>query len=275
MASDRLGWYRIGEAGRLIGVSSSTLRMWERRGLIRSRRNAAGYRLYSKEDLARLARVRRLRDSRGVNLAGIAMILPARATRAGSKRGAGPADGPEQGNLGRKLRQLRRALGMSLSQVSTKTGLSPSFISMVERSMAGASIASLKTLAAAYGSPLRGLLGSDDDSPKRLVRARERWVLPSVSRGVKMEELAQGDRMMACHLVSIAPGAGSGGTYAHEGEEFIFVLRGRLEVTIDGIDHYDMHPGDGLYFESSSPYSWRNPGRTETTVLWVNTPPTF
>ncbi len=72
----------------------------------------------------------------------------------------------------------------------------------------------------------------------------------------------------------IAPGAGSGESYAHEGEEFIFVLRGELQIALDG-EEYHLQRGDSFYFESATPHHWKNPGRTETWLLWVNTPPTF
>jgi mannose-6-phosphate isomerase-like protein (cupin superfamily) len=36
-----------------------------------------------------------------------------------------------------------------------------------------------------------------------------------------------------------------------------------------------MKPGDSLYFQSSTPHRWRNPGKTESWLLWINTPPTF
>ena len=62
--------------------------------------------------------------------------------------------------------------------------------------------------------------------------------------------------------------------YTHEGEEFIYVLRGDLEITVDG-EEYSLKTGDSFYFESATPHRWRNPGRKETLLLWVNTPPTF
>lgn len=263
--------YSIGEASRFVGVSPGTLRTWERRGLVTPHRSRVGYRLYSREDVRRLAKVRRMRDAMGINLAGIAMILPPAQGVTRSER----ETRAEQASVGQKLRALRQSLGMTLVRVSAKTGLSPSFISMLERSMAGASVASLKLLADTYGATLRRLLGSEPEAEKSLVRAKERRVLPQMALGVKVEELAEGKRMMSCELVTIAPGSGSGGSYAHEGEEFVFLLSGQLEIVIEGIDRYELKPGDSLYFKSSQPYSWKNPGKHKAMVLWINTPPSF
>jgi mannose-6-phosphate isomerase-like protein (cupin superfamily) len=79
---------------------------------------------------------------------------------------------------------------------------------------------------------------------------------------------------MEPHLFRIAPDAGSGESYSHEGEEFLYVLKGELHIRLDGTQ-YDLKQGDSFYFESATPHQWRNPGSKETWVIWVNTPPTF
>jgi mannose-6-phosphate isomerase-like protein (cupin superfamily) len=107
----------------------------------------------------------------------------------------------------------------------------------------------------------------------RLVRPPKRKVLDA-GPGVRMELLAWGNKVMEPHLFRIAPQAGSGESYTHEGEEFLFVLRGELQIALDG-EEYHLKRGDSFYFESATPHHWKNPGRTEAWLLWVNTPPTF
>jgi quercetin dioxygenase-like cupin family protein len=92
--------------------------------------------------------------------------------------------------------------------------------------------------------------------------------------GVQMELLAWGNTVMEPHLFRVAPKAGSGDSYTHEGEEFLYVLRGELAITLEK-EEYRLKAGDSFYFESATPHHWRNPGQAETWVLWVNTPPTF
>jgi uncharacterized cupin superfamily protein len=89
-----------------------------------------------------------------------------------------------------------------------------------------------------------------------------------------MDLLAWGNTVMEPHLFHVAPGKGSGGAYAHPGEEFLFVLNGQLEISLAGEIHR-LSAGDSLYFDSSTPHTWRNPGKKETRILWINTPPTF
>jgi quercetin dioxygenase-like cupin family protein len=80
--------------------------------------------------------------------------------------------------------------------------------------------------------------------------------------------------VMEPHLFRIAPQSGSGESYTHEGEEFLYILQGELQISLQE-EEYRLRPGDSFYFESHTPHRWINPGRDETWVLWVNTPPTF
>ena len=90
-----------------------------------------------------------------------------------------------------------------------------------------------------------------------------------------MELLAWGRTIMEPHLFRVAPSAGSGDSYAHEGEEFLHVLKGCLEISLDEGETTRLEEGDSFYFESSTQHRWWNPGKKEAWVLWINTPPTF
>ena len=64
---------------------------------------------------------------------------------------------------------------------------------------------------------------------------------------------------MEPHLFRIAPQAGSGESYTHEGEEFLYILRGELQISLEE-EEYRLKPGDSFYFESATPHRWKNPG---------------
>ena len=107
------------------------------------------------------------------------------------------------------------------------------------------------------------------------MRRTERRRLRGFDR-VEIEDLvAFPQAAMEVNIFSVAPGGGSGGNYAHQGEEAIFVLEGALDVWLDDSEHYHAAPGDTLYFSSTQDHRWSNPGEVAARVLWVNTPPTF
>ena len=258
-------YLKIGDVARLVGVSPSVIRSWESLGLTRPLRTPSRYRLYQPADVKLLKRARFLRRVRGLNAPAIVQMLK----RDGLVR---PAPDGAAGTIGPRLRQLRRRRSLSLAEVAKSVGISAGFLSALERSHMSASVSTLRKLARFYKTNILDFFdATESNSP--LVPLRQRKVLEA-GPGVRMELLAWGNTVMEPHLFRIAPQAGSGESYTHEGEEFLYVLRGRLRIALQE-EEYKLGPGDSFYFESATPHRWKNPGRTETWVLWVNTPPTF
>lgn len=256
---------RISEVARRVGISSSALRAWEALGLVTPQRTESRYRLYSKADVRLLQRAIFLRRARGLNPAAIVHVL--------KRQGIVPAPAEPSSHPGQHFRRLRTRRGLSLAQVAKSAGVSVGFLSALERGQMRSSIATLRRIARFYRTNILSLFEAAGDNP-RLVRPHQRKILETTP-DVRMELLAWGNTAMEPHLFRVKPGGGSGESYTHEGEEFLHVLRGDFEIWLNGEEHYRLKPGDSLYFESSTPHRWKNPGRKETWVLWINTPPTF
>jgi DNA-binding transcriptional MerR regulator/mannose-6-phosphate isomerase-like protein (cupin superfamily) len=260
------GYLKIGDVARLVGVSPSVIRSWESLGLTRPQRTASRYRLYTPEDVKLLKRARFLRRVRGLNAPAIVQVLKTQG------RLVPTLEGGSAGAIGARLRNLRLRRGLRLATVAKAVGISVGFLSAIERSHMSASVGTLRRLARFYKIKILDFFDvADSNSP--LVRPRKRKVLEAAP-GVRMELLAWGNTVMEPHLFRIAAQAGSGDSYAHQGEEFLFVLRGQLRISLEG-EEYRLQRGDSFYFESATPHTWLNPGRTEAWVLWINTPPTF
>ena len=262
------GYLRIGDVARLVGMSPSTLRTWEKLGVAAPFRSPSQYRLYTQEDVRLLQRVRFLRRVRGLNARAIVDHLRQRGML--PVRRTGNDSGPQP--LGRRLRQLRIQKELSLTSVADAVGISAGFLSALERSQMSASVATLRKLARFYGLNILDFFNASN-SHRPLVRPEERKPLEA-GPGVRMELLAWGDKMMEPHLFRVAPGSGSGESYTHEGEEFLYVLQGELKIALQE-DEYRLRSGDSFYFESNTPHRWMNPSRKEALILWINTPPTF
>jgi transcriptional regulator with XRE-family HTH domain len=256
---------RISEVARRVGISSSALRAWESLGLVAPQRTASRYRIYTEGDVRILQRAIFLRRARGLNPAAIVHVL--------KRQGVVPVPAEAASLPGQRFRRLRARRGLSLSQVARATGVSVGFLSALERGQMRASVATLRRIARFYDTNLLSFFQAAGENP-RLVRPEQRKILQTES-GVRMELLAWGNTAMEPHLFRVKPGGGSGESYAHEGEEFLHVLRGQFEIWLNSKEHYRLKPGDSLYFESSMPHRWKNPGRSETWLLWINTPPTF
>ena len=258
-------YLKIGDVARRVGVSPSVIRTWESLGLTRPRRTESKYRLYDADDVKLLKRARFLRKVRGLNAAAIFEVL----RREGRVRSGQDGNG---GKIGAHLRRLRAKKKLSLAQVAQAVGISVGFLSALERSQMSGSVGTLRKLARFYKTNILDFFDATGAS-SRQVRPPQRKVLEA-GPGVRMELLAWGNTVMEPHLFRVAPAAGSGDSYTHEGEEFLYVLRGQLLITLEK-EEYRLKTGDSFYFESATPHHWRNPGRAETLLLWVNTPPTF
>jgi DNA-binding transcriptional MerR regulator/quercetin dioxygenase-like cupin family protein len=256
------GSLTVGQTARILGVSASTLRLWENVGLISPARSNGRYRLYSPDLLKVLKRIKYLREVQRLNVPGIKRELgtSAPAKPRADKRPIGPV-----------LRKMRKRRQLGLAEASAQAGISAGFLSSLERSQANASVATLQRLATAYGTTVMELFQAPTNHG-RLVKSAERHVL-EVHPGVRIELLSSGSPMLQSTLVRVAPLAGSEGSYSHQGEEFIYMISGTLEIWLDELQCFVLQPGDSFGFESTHGHRWFNPGDTDAALLWINTPP--
>ena len=261
--------FSIGDVSQEIGLATQTLLQGERARLVTPRRTDRGYRVYTEPDVKRLRKIKHLRKVEGLNFAAIRKQLG--ATDEPRKDGSVKDEPPVA--PGERLRRLRVRAHKTLKEVSEATGLSISFISALERGGSGASVASLRRLAGAYGVTMREVFGADLDQTSPLVRSDERPIM-QWDNGVRFEEMASGEKVMDPSYIRVPPGAGSEGFYSHNGEEFIYVISGILFVELKEQGIYTVEPGDTLYFPSTTPHRWWA-GEEPVEAVYVNTPPTF
>ncbi len=192
----------------------------------------------------------------------------------------GPARRRRRGHgvsLGDRLRELRHSRRLTLTDVARKAGCSVGYLSEIERDRVSPTIASLKRVAEALGVPLTYFFSELPAADPYLVRRRDRAVLTGPGLGARRELLKTRANPSSLEplLVSFEPGAESGREpHSHAGDEFLMLLRGRLEVSVNS-RVYRLGPGDSLTFPSSVPHRWRNPGRSRAVAVWVNTPPSW
>ncbi len=250
----------VGQAARIVGVSASTLRLWEHAGLVRTVRNAGGYRLYDPESLAVLKRIKYLRDVRRLNLPAIKEAL--------GRTGAENPGRYELATLGGKLREARRRCGLGIAEAARAAGISAGFLSAVERSLATASVSTMQRLSTAYRTSVLEFFDLPGRSGRRL-RPSDRQVLQA-QPGVNIELLAPSSSRLESMLFRAAPGSGTAGPYVHDGEELVYVLSGSIEIWLDEHEHFELGTGDSFWFESTKGHRWLNPSATdEARMVWV------
>lgn len=181
-------------------------------------------------------------------------------------------------DLGPRLKALRTRKQYSLRELARRTGIAVSFLSAIERGANNVSVAKLKIILEALGTTMAEFFAAEAPPPQQIVyRKRELTNIAGGSRGIAFRELAAGRPGRALQLLveRYAPGSDTGPeSYHHNAEECGVVLKGCLELTVDG-DTFDLNPGDGYYFDSRRPHRFRNRGKTTVEAISVNTPPSF
>jgi transcriptional regulator with XRE-family HTH domain len=168
----------------------------------------------------------------------------------------------EEVRVGEKIKQLRERKGLSLKEVADATGFSTALLSQMENHLVSPSLGSLIKLAKALEVRVGDFFGETQGEPFAIVRKNERKTISrfaskeGVSYGYSYESLGfeKKNRRMEPFIVTLEPATlKTSKTSVHEGEEFIFVLEGEMEVIFG--DHTDiLYPGDSIYYDSNIPH---------------------
>jgi transcriptional regulator with XRE-family HTH domain len=270
---------KISDVSRLTGVPVSTLRVWGERGLLNPQITPKGYRIYNENHVKQVTDIKRMRTLQGLSITAIKTALPdaALSVAVNGRADVAAKTGLAANPVGKRLRALRRSSNYTIREVADKTGVDPSVLASIERTSLGVQIPEAKALAAFYGVTLTSLMATElsEANSEVLTKSEGGQILPTLGKGLRIEQLATGRDMMDCQRWFIEPGVNSHGAYSHDGEEFVYVLLGEFELTIEGTRHHRLRQGDSIYFKSNWKHSWSNPGSTTTVLIWVNTPPSF
>jgi transcriptional regulator with XRE-family HTH domain len=160
-----------------------------------------------------------------------------------------------------KIRLLRQSSGLTLEELSRRTGLSKGLLSKVENNKTCPPIATLVKIAEGLGTPIASFFEEDSlpPEPLSLVRKdqREKAVGPVVKSGpytyFSLTRLRQ-RRCLEPLIVVFEPGKRpASDRVEHLGEELIFVLKGRLQFFY-ARNAYVLEPGDAIHFDPSLPH---------------------
>jgi transcriptional regulator with XRE-family HTH domain len=168
----------------------------------------------------------------------------------------------EEIRVGEKIKILREGKGLSLKEVADLTGFSTALLSQMENHLVSPSLGTMIKLAKAFGVRVGDFLGETEGEPYSIVRKDERKTVSrfaskdGVKYGYSYESLGfdKKDRHMEPFIVTLEPATVKAAkTSVHDGEEFIFVLEGEMEVILG--NHTDvLYPGDSIYYDSTIPH---------------------
>jgi transcriptional regulator with XRE-family HTH domain len=162
--------------------------------------------------------------------------------------------------VGARIRALRSERGLTLKQLGAECDLSHPFLSQVERGLARPSVATLGAIAEALGTTPAALMTDTRAEPVHVARRGDPDVAdPSeLPRHVLQarEMTASGGRLIAREVVLETPPDEFSESYAHPGDEFVYVLAGEVEIEI-GEERHTLREGDAISYTASIPHRGR------------------
>ena len=175
-------------------------------------------------------------------------------------------------SFGARLRELRLSRGWTLQELACRSALSKAFLSRLESGDRQASIAAVLTLSRIFDVSLGSLFESPPvTEPCVIVRGAE--TPEKTINGLAYVPLSSAGRFFNLQplRIRVSPARGGDEHYHHEGEEWVFVLSGRLTLSLAGT-LYELEPGDAAHFESRLPHRLIAPGPEDAHVLLVASP---
>ena len=178
--------------------------------------------------------------------------------------------------VGKQLKAVRTAFGLSQRELAKRAGVTNGMVSLIEQNRVSPSVGSLQKILSAIPMTLAEFFTRDLRGPEEVVfRAAD---LPNMGTGpIEFRLLAatRRDRRMSILSEVYAAGADTGeDLLTHSGEEGGVIVEGELELTVAG-KTWLLGAGDGYYFDSRLPHRFRNPGTVPARLVSANTPPTI
>jgi len=177
------------------------------------------------------------------------------------------------GSIGLKVFSLRKRMGLSLQQLGERSDVSAAAIHKIEQGGMVPTITTLLKIAGALGRPVSYFVEEDigQDDVAVLTDAEENRPVYTSHKGITLHSISgpYGRFLLAGARATVIPGATSGRKpMQHPGEELVHVIGGVLEFTVTG-QSYRVEAGNTLHFRGDQPHTWRNPGTSDATAIWM------
>ena len=175
-------------------------------------------------------------------------------------------------DIGRRIRNFRNRNGLTQQELADRTELTKGFISQLERGQVSASVVTLMDLIECLGTTPaeffkeeeEKVVFTEDEYFEKLdeMGNSRQWIVPTAQR-FQMEPL----------LVLVQPHSSLEEDKPHNGEEFGYLMSGRLNVYLGEKVH--IKSGESFYYQASQKHRLENPGSRTAKLLWISTPPEF
>ncbi len=176
--------------------------------------------------------------------------------------------------IGERIRNLRQSSNLTQEELAERANLTKGFISQVERDLTSISLDSLVQILDALDENISDFF-REASQEKIVFRVGDRVAIEK-EKVEKFELLVPGstNRRLEPILLTLKKGQATPKEKPHEGEEFGFVLRGRVNLRF-GRESLKLKKGECFYLSAEKEHWLHNSGSKEAVVLWISSPPSF
>ena len=176
-------------------------------------------------------------------------------------------------DLGKKIKQMRNQKGLTQEELADRCELTKGYISQLENDLNSPSIATLTDILSALGSNLAEFFR--EESEDKVVFSKNEFIEKDAD-GVCLNWLIPNAQknMMEPVSVELVEGVSTPEDIPHEGEEFGYVLEGKITIVL-GNKHHNCKKGEAFYYQANKPHYILNKGKCKARFLWISTPPNF
>ena len=176
-------------------------------------------------------------------------------------------------DIGKRIKELRIQNGLTQEELSNRCELTKGFLSQVERDLTSPSISTLEDILEALGTTLADFFKETKDEQivfkenDYFIDEQEdytiSWIVPNAQKN-EMEPI----------LLEILPESRSKEIVPHDGQEFGYVLSGRVTL-VYGNRKSTIKKGETFYIKGDESHYLENESKTTARIIWVATPPIF
>ena len=179
--------------------------------------------------------------------------------------------------IGSRIRQLRQSAGLTLEELSKKSGIALATLSRIENEKMIGTLESHMNICKALGITLPRLYSGLDEETKEIdlqkEKSRTEVFVHNKKTASEMLTTKVLDKKMIPVILKLQPDGVSDKEENKIGtEKFLYVLEGEIEAAI-GDEKYMLSKGDTLYFNASLPHQFKNAGNSEAQCICISSPP--
>ena len=176
-------------------------------------------------------------------------------------------------SIGKKIKDIRNRCNLTQKELADRCELTKGYISQLENDLTSPSISTLTDILTALGSNLKDFFAEDEE--KQIVFTKEdyfstdndnhtiTWLVPNSLKNA-MEPI----------IVELKPGCSLTKDMPHEGQEFGYVLKGKVVVVV-GNKPYKVKTGETFYYDTNKVHYIKNTSNDVAKIIWISCPPNF